>query len=156
ASAQLGDADLAMFAATPGRADDGAFSEQVTFRIELDGGGRGYVRLLVSNLAGANGRADLRVSFDLPGRPNLSASVRKPRGAWSTTAGRLDASLGDAHLEARVGQASLTFRSPKLEVELALTSALPALRPEGGLADFGQGRYYVTTVVAPRARVTGT
>ncbi len=153
---ELADRDLAMVSATPARAEGSAFSEQLTFRLELEGGGRGYVRLLVSNLAGANGRADLRVSFDLPDRPSLGASVRKPRGQWSTAAGQLEAVLGDSTISARVGEAELKFRHAKLEVDLELESALPALRPEGGRADFGQGRYYVTTLIAPRAKVTGT
>ncbi len=164
----LRDADLGLAWARPANREAADFSEQLVVRGALEGGGRFYARLLVTNLAGADGRAQLSLTVhDGDGR-RLAWSRKAPRGAWQAAeegfavtfdgaagagAARPDgAETRAARLAVGVGWARLAVDDPEAGLRLSLDLRGPtvALQPEGGAAHRGS-QYYVTGVPVPRA-----
>lgn len=151
----LTDADLELAYRQSTNADASSFSEQVTFRMLLDDGTKGYARFAVSNVASAGGRGELRVSFWFPDR-SVGKTIRMDKGKWTSGGGQFDVSLGDSNVKMGVSESTITMRSDTMDADLTFTSKIAPMRPEGGSADFGAGKYYQTTLISPRARVEGT
>lgn len=151
----LVDSDLAMAWTDSANRSDSSFSESLIARGELEGGGSFYLRLLVSNIAGADGRAELKAGIALGDGPSLHGRLRRARGDWSHGQGRFDVTVGESRVVVGLGRAEITLRYPEFEADLVIESPLPALRPAGGMADFGQERFYLTTVLIPRGRLSG-
>ena len=158
ATVALRDADLALGWVDPIYQESSNFSEQVTIRLAFDGDedAGAYIRLLVTNIGGADGRAELVTNVTLPGGRHLKSKVRRKRKDWTADRDALGATLGDARIEARVGRMVVHVVGDEGVLDLRLTTALPPLRPAGGRLVLDAERRYVTTVLAPRARVEGT
>jgi hypothetical protein len=152
----VSDADLTL--AYRAEANSGAanFSEQMTWRLELADGGSGYVQFLVSNVATMQGRARLRLSFEMADGTRVSASVSKKRGYWDSGDDRFEVTLGDSSVVATGSGSEVVLKTAKVEAELTFSSRFRPIRPRGGSADFGSGKFYQTTLLSPRARVSGT
>lgn len=152
----VSDADLTL--AYRAEANSGAanFSEQMTWRLELADGGSGYVQFLVSNVATMQGRARLRLSFEMADGTRISASVSKKRGQWESGDDRFEVTLGESSVVATGSGSEVVLKTPKVEAELTFSSRFRPIRPRGGSADFGSGKFYQTTLLSPRARVSGT
>jgi len=150
--APLSDADLAMrwSHADNRSADD--FSEQLVVRGLLADGGSFYAKLTVTNLASADGRADLAVNVDLPDKRKLRFKVRKERDDWTWDKDRFRAEVGDGAIEVGVGRARVVCKNDDFELEASVSSALPPLRPAGGVVDKAAG-WYVTTLPIPRGHI---
>lgn len=154
--AALRDADLAMGWTVPENRKAPAFSEQMVLKAFFDGGARADVKLVVTNVAGANGRAELKASVRAADGRSWSARTRKGAGSWTTESSRFAAVVGDSKVSAGVDGAEVEVRGDGFRLTLVLENLHRPLRPPGGSADFGQGRFYRTTLLAPRAKVTGT
>lgn len=153
----LTDSDLALAFSKSDNNDADDFSEQLVVRARLEDEASIYVKLTVTNLATADGRADLIVNVDLPDGRQLKLKQRKDRDEWSYAKDRFMAEVGDGKIEVGVGWARVVAENDEFAVDFEVTSQLPALRPQGGLYDHG-GRFYLTTIPIPRgkarARVT--
>ncbi len=146
---RLTDADLTVAWSRDGNRDDGDFSEQLVLRGVLDGGGAVYLRFRVTNLAGADGRAELSLALtDEDGR-SLAWSRTADRGAWQAGTDRFEVRFEGARLTVGVGRAELTIAEDGLRVALDLRGFAEALRPAGGGVALG-GTTYVTTIPVPR------
>lgn len=145
----LTDRDLALSFSKNGNAEADEFSEQLVIRAQLEDEGSVYVKLTVTNLASADGRADLTVSVTTPDGRKLRFKERRDRGEWTFARDRFEAEVGDGRVELGVGRAHVVAKSEDFELDLELTTALPPLRPRGGIYDKG-GRFYMTTVPIPR------
>ncbi len=156
AKSTLTDSDLVAAYASQDNQDSPDFSEQLVLRAVLKGGGKVYVRLLITNLAGAEGRVDGKVRVHLPDGRKFNGRVKKKRDGWTYGDGRFDVTVGETlRLIASVGSATLSFRDDAFSVDLKVASTLPALRPAGGIVDQG-GAFYVTTIPIPRGQLTGS
>lgn len=92
----LRDEDLGLAFLRGDHREAGDFSEQIVLRAALEGGGRLHARWLVTNLAGADGRAQLSVTVhDGQGR-RLAWSHKASREDWSAARGRLEVTFGEA------------------------------------------------------------
>jgi hypothetical protein len=133
-----------------------AFSETIVVTATLRDGGSLYGRFLVSNMAGAAGRAQFRMRVSAGGQDTVF-ETRKARGEWTATREPLGADLGAAGLRIEPGRARFWMKDDAgAEAEIVLTPLAPGLRPAGGQADFGQGKRYETAVLMPAARVEGS
>jgi hypothetical protein len=151
----LTDADLAVAWSRGGNREDADFSEQLVLRGALDGGGSVHVRFRVTNLAGADGRAQLSLTVkDGDGR-RLVWTRTADRGAWQAGVGRFEVRLDGARLTVGVGQAALVIDEPGLQVDLRVAGRAEALRPAGGAVD-RRGARYVTTIPVPRGALALT
>jgi hypothetical protein len=152
--AVLEDRDLALDWAVPQRQDADDFSEQARLDAALEGGGQLSVRLLVSNLAKLDGRAELVTRLTLPDGRVFSDSVRRDRGEWEFGKDHLRATVGASTLEAKVGWARAHVVADGFALDVEVDSDERALRPSGGSLEFG-GTYYRTTIDIPRGRLSG-
>lgn len=152
----LAAADLVMTWADANSRGSSDFSESLVSRATLDGGGDVYVRLLVTNVAGADGRAELKVRFNLADGRKLEGRVRMKPGGWLYGSDGFDITLGEARAHVVPGRAEVLFTGDGFHARLAITSSLPAIRPAGGGADFGSGAWYRTTIPIPCGRLEGT
>lgn len=145
----LTDADLALAFSKGGSADADDFSEQLVMRADLEDDASVYVKLTVTNLASADGRADLTVAVTLPGGRKVQLKERRDRGEWRFDKERFFAEVGAGSVALGVGYARVSARGDEFALDFELTTTLPPLRPKGGLYDRG-GRFYVTTIPIPR------
>lgn len=152
----LRDADLVMAWSDPANRASSAFAESLVVRAKLDAGGEIYIRLVVSNIAGADGRAELRTRLTLADETTWTSKVRKSRGVWKYGKAGFDITVGDSQLAFQVGRGVIRLRLPELAADLTIGSPHPPLRPVGGSAEFGEGKFYASTVLVPRGRLRGT
>jgi hypothetical protein len=150
----LEDKDLALDWSKTVNRDKDDFSEQARLDGVLEDGGRLSVRLLVSNIAKLDGRAELLTHVTLGDGRVFTSTVRRDRGEWTASSERLEATIGGNTLSARVGAASARIEGEGFTLELEVESLNRALRPRGGGLEFG-GTYYGTTVPIPRGVLRG-
>lgn len=131
------------------------YSEQITLRARFDGGGKLYARLLITNIAGGDGRAELSVHLSGPKEAKVHHKIRMKRGTWTYEKGRFDVRLGKNRLVLAEDGGRLILVMPGLDVDLHIGSPLRPFRPTGGNVDFGDGKTYATTVLLPRGRLRG-
>ncbi len=145
---------------TDPRSASSSFSEQFDFNARLRGGGSAYVRLLITNIAGADGRAELRASVILPDKRHVASYVRMKGGRWHHARRGVDIHLGTSEFTFRQTPrgsiAHVLVQDAHATMDFRLTSALPVLRPAGGAVVEPGGRYYATESLMPRAHLTGT
>jgi hypothetical protein len=154
-SAAIKDADLRLGFADSKLRDDGSYSDQVTLRAELDGGGSLYIRFVATNVAGAEGRAELRARVSPAGSETYQVKVRRSKASkWKSVSNRLYADLGSARIEGRVGRLSVQMEDKDFRLQLEVVTDHAPLRPTGGSVR-DDGEHYVTTVLVPRGRLTG-
>ncbi len=154
-SAAIKDADLRLGFADPKLRDDSSYSDQVTLRAELDGGGSLYVRFLATNVAGADGRAELRARVSPANSPTYQVKARRGEASkWKTVKNRLYANLGSGRLEGRAGRLSVQMEDKAFRLQLEVVTDHAPVRPKGGTVK-DDGDHYVTTVLVPRGRLTG-
>jgi hypothetical protein len=146
----LSDADLAMGWARGANRDSADFSEQLVLRGPLDDGGEFYVKLVVSNLANADGRAQLTFQVRTGDGLKLRLPLRADRGDWRFAADRFEAEVDGVEVRITLGRAEVRLAREDVRGSLVLTSPLMPLRPDGGRYDKG-GLFYVTTIPMPRA-----
>lgn len=179
----LADSDLTMAWAKAANRDAGSFSEQLRIEAVLDDGGSLSTKLTVTNLAKFDGHAEIFAKLQLPGDeddsdtdppdadseesdadeaagraltgPVYRVKVKKDRGDWTAGKERFDATVGDCTVVAGVGYAAVHAVGKDFVLDYRVESDLPALRPAGGVVNFG-GAFYTTTLPVPRGRLTGT
>lgn len=173
----LADSDLTMAWAKAANRDAGSFSEQLRIDAVLDDGGEVSTKLTVTNIAKFDGRAEILAKVQLPGgesevddedddaeeAPATEAAattvyrvkVKKDRGDWTAGKDRFDATIGDCTVVVGVGYAEVHAVGKDFVLDYRVESDVPALRPAGGLVNFG-GAFYTTTLPVPRGRLTGT
>lgn len=150
--APLVDADLAMSWSHAENRKSDDFSEQLVVRGALADGASLYAKLTVTNLASADGRADLSISVTLPEGRKLQFREKRDRDDWTFATDRFGAEVGDGGIEVGVGHARIHCKNDDFELDAVIESALPPLRPKGGLARTAAG-YYVTTIPIPRGHL---
>jgi hypothetical protein len=146
----LSDADLAMGWARGPNRDSADFSEQLVLRGPLEDGGEFYVKLVVSNLANADGRAQLTFQVRTGEGLKLRLALRADRGDWRFADDRFEAEVDGVTVRVGLGLAEVRVDHEDVRGSLRLTSPLMPLRPDGGRYDRG-GLFYVTTIPLPRA-----
>ncbi|MFO0750230.1 MAG: hypothetical protein U1F43_31865, partial [Myxococcota bacterium] len=149
----LSDKDLAMSWAKVENRKSDDFSEQLVVRGVMPDGASLYAKLTVTNLASADGRADLNIAVTLPDGRKLKFREKKEREDWTFAQDRFYAEVGDGSIELRVGHAKIVCRTDDFELEADIASTLPALRPPGGVVKRAAG-YYVTTIPIPRGKLS--
>ena len=149
----ISDADLRLGFADPANRNHGDYSEQLTLRAAFHGGGSAYIRFLVTNLGGANGRAELKARVTLPDGKSLKSKVRRAWGEWTLAEDCLGARLGESEVEARAGKTTVTVVGDGFAASLVFETDRPPLRPEGGSARGAGGLHFVTTLLGVGARV---
>ncbi|MGM0577787.1 MAG: hypothetical protein ACQEXJ_18825 [Myxococcota bacterium] len=147
--------DLAMAWADAANRSASDFSEQLVARLHFDGGGNAYIRLLVTNVANADGRAELKAHVTVPGHDKLRHKVRKGRGDWKFGTERFDARVDDSRVVAGTDKAEIVVEADDYRARFEIDVRHGPLRPAGGGGDYGQGRRYVTTILAARGALTG-
>jgi len=145
----LTDKDLALAFSKGSNGDADEFSEQLVIRAVMDDDVSVYVKLTVTNLASADGRADLTVNVTLADGRKLKFKERRDRDEWKFGRDKFFAEVGDGSVEVAVGRTHVVAKNDEFEIDFEVTTALPPLRPKGGLFDRG-GRFYVTTIPIPR------
>ncbi len=154
-SAAIKDGDLRLGFADSKLREDGSYSDQITLRAELDGGGSLYVRFLATNVAGADGRAELRARVSPANSPTYQVKVRRDEASkWKTVSNRLYADMGSGRIEGRVGRLSVQMEDKAFRLQLEIETEHAPLRPTGGTVK-DDGDHYITTVLVPRGRLTG-
>ena len=154
-AASIKDADLSLGFANSELRDDSSYSDQVTLRAELEGGGSLYVRFLATNVAGADGRAELRARVSPADSETYQVKVRRDEASkWKTVGNRLYANLGRGRMEGRVGRLSVQMEDKAFRIQLEVVTDHAPIRPKGGRVK-DDGDHYVTTVLVPRGRLTG-
>ena len=151
----LSDADLTMAWAKPRNQNASNFAEQLRIEAALEDGGHLSTKLLVTNISKYDGRAELLAKLELPDGTIYRVKLHKNRGEWTFGTGRFDVKVGDCTIVASVGKVTVHVVGDDFVLDYTIESELPALRPAGGLIDFG-GAFYVTTVPVPRGKLTGT
>ncbi len=151
----LTDRELALAFSKGANGDADDFSEQLVVRAVLDDEATIYVKLTVTNLATADGRADLTVSVKLADGRVLRFKERRDRGEWTFARDRFMAEVGDGRVELGVGRVHVVAQNDEFAIDFEVTTALPPLRPRGGTYDRG-GRFYVTTIPVPRGAARAT
>ena len=131
------------------------YSEQLMFSGRFAAGGALYLRLLITNLAGAAGRAELLAVVTAPDGRRIQSRIRRKFGKWRHGKGEFDVQLGENRIAFEDGEAQITLRLPRIEADWTLTSGQPGFRPQGGSTRFGNNRYYQTTVVFARGQIEG-
>ncbi len=154
----LTDADLALGSATKANRDAGGFSESVHVRGVLDDGGFVYARLFVTNLATADQMAKMNVSIAPAGMAPAKVTIRRERGKWSTKGGALDVTIPEvagvsASIEGDTKVVRWAAANAAVRITITLTTTVAPMSPSGGSADFGKGKYFATTLIAPHARL---
>lgn len=145
----LTDKDLALSFSKGGNADADEFSEQLVIRAVMDDDVSVYAKLTVTNLASADGRADLTVNVTLADGRKLKFKERRDRDEWKFGRDKFFAEVGDGSVEVSVGRTRVIAKNDEFEIDFEVTTELPPLRPKGGLFDRG-GRFYMTTIPIPR------
>ena len=135
--------------------DERSFNEQLVARGALDGGGDIYVKVLVTNIANADGRAELQGNITLPDVRKFRHKVRKKKGTWRSEAGGFKFSTDDSHVTFGVKSGSVHVVSENFDLDFTVSDAVAPKRPMGGVVDLG-GAHYITTLPVPRGRVSGT
>jgi|GEM_PF-1840346 len=92
---------------------------------------------------------------DTPGAATYRVKVKKNRGEWRYGDTRFDVTVGDCTIVAGVGYAEVHVVGDGFVLDYTIESDLPALRPAGGVINFG-GAFYATTLPIPRGRLSGT
>lgn len=152
----LTNADLRLGFADKRLAGDGDLSDQVTLRAYLKDGTKIYLRFLATNAFTADADAELKANVERPGQKLLTGKVRRKGGAWATSADRLNARLSHSRFDIRVGSGSFRFRHKSFDLDLEIRTSFKPTRPAGGRVGDGSDDFYVTTILAPRAVLTGT
>ncbi len=150
----LEDKDLALDWSKTSNQGKDDFSEQARLDAVLEDGGRLSVRLLVSNIAKLDGRAELLTHLTLGDGRVFSNTVRQDRGEWTASSSHLEATVDGNTLSARVGKASAHIVADGFTLDLEVETPNRALRPRGGGLEFG-GTYYGTTIPVPRGILKG-
>lgn len=145
----LTDKDLALAFTRGGNSDADEFAEQLVIRSNMDDDVSVYAKLTVTNLASADGRADLTVNVTLADGRKLVFKARRDRDEWTYGRDRFFAEVGDGSVEVSVGRVRVIVKNDEFELDFEVTSALPPLRPKGLLFDRG-GRFYMATIPIPR------
>lgn len=158
----LTDADLVMAFTRADLTDADDFTEQMKIVVALEGGGEVYTRLFVTNLASADGRADLLAKVLLPAGTreleddlDLRAKFEAERGEWKAGADRFEAHIGEGSMTVSTTGAEVRVDADTFTMSYTVRSEVPSLRPKGGVADRG-GAVYVTTIPVPRGVVEGS
>ena len=134
----------------------GGYSEQLTLHGNLEHGGSVYLRLFITNLAGANGRAELTARISMPDGSIERFSSKYKRGQWRHRGDGFDVQLGPNRITVMDDVTTLVLVNETTSAHLEAQSELPAFRPAGETVDFGEGRSYQTTVLVPRGSLTGS
>lgn len=156
--------DLALGFARPDNRDAGMFSETFRMLATLDGGGKIYMRLLVSNVGPGDHKASFQLIVSLPGKPSQRIGLRLKKGQWTAGADRLDIKLGKTvTIEGDLGHTrranpniTVKVEHAAADVTLRVNSSMFPFRPRGGNVDFGNGRYYSTLILVPHGSIEGT
>jgi len=147
----LTDAELAMGWGRGSNQSSGDFSEQVVLRANLGDGGSVYAKLIVSNIANSDGRAQFYFQVKTEDAQRIEFKLRADRGDWTFATDRFRVELDGVVVEFGVGRASVTVKTDELNASFTITSDLMPLRPDGGRYDNG-GLFYVTTIPVPRGQ----
>ncbi len=145
----LTEADLALAFSKGSNSDADEFSEQLVVRAVMDDDVSVYAKLTVTNLASADGRADLTVNVTLADGRKLRFKERRDRDEWTFGRDRFQVEVGAGSVEVGVGRTRIIVKNDEFELDFEVATNLPPLRPKGGLFDRG-GRFYVTTIPIPR------
>ncbi len=145
----LTDKDLALAFTRDGNSDADEFAEQLVIRSVMDDDVSVYAKLTVTNLASADGRADLTVNVKLADGRKLAFKARRDRDEWTFGRDRFFAEVGDGSIELSVGRVRVIAKNDEFELDFEVTTTLPPLRPKGLLFDRG-GRFYMATIPIPR------
>jgi len=145
----LTDKDLALSFSKGKNADADEFSEQLVIRAQMDADVSVYAKLTVTNLASADGRADLTVNVTLADGRKLRFKERRDRDEWTFGRDKFFAEVGNGSVEVGFGRTHVVAKNDEFEIDFEVTTELPPLRPKGGLFDRG-GRFYTTTIPIPR------
>ncbi|TNF30637.1 MAG: hypothetical protein EP329_13540 [Deltaproteobacteria bacterium] len=177
----LTDGDLKMAWTRAANRSGDNFSEQFRIEAVLDDGGELFTKLTVTNIAKYDGRAELSAKIQLPAEedangaaheeeeddeaarrkaaaptgPVFRTKVKKDRGDWTAGNERFEATVGDCTVVAGVGFAQVHAVGENFVLDYTVETDLPALRPPGGVVNFG-GAFYATTIPIPRGRLVGT
>jgi len=158
AKSALSDADLALGAASKDNRTSGGFNETVRIRGMLDGGGSVYGRLIITNLATANQLARVRLSVSPAGKPTTAINLRRKKGTWSASADKLafkapDRKGSSVDLQGTMDALTWTAENHIARITVTLTPTVKPMDPPGGAADFGNGKFFRTTLLAPHAKL---
>ena len=121
-------------------------------------GDRINLNLAVSNLGWGDNKAGLKVKVKRAGGGTVKASARFDEDEWSHSARPFRVVLGRNQLSGGPGRLSAKVDVGDVQLDLTFVNVLPAWRPGNGRATYdsdGEG-YYDLTILAPRAKVTGT
>ena len=133
----------------------GGYAEQFIMHGRLESGGRLFLRLFITNMAGAKGRAELTGRISLPSGEVYRVSTKKSGGAWRFGPTEFDVQLGSNRVQIKNGEAVVELVGQNFETRFTVESELPAFRPAGESVQFGDGFYYQTTVLFPRGQIDG-
>ncbi len=153
-SDNLTDPELAMGWNKEELRDERSYSEQLVARGALDGGGDVYIKVLVTNIANADGRAELHGNITLPDGRKFRSKVRKKKGEWTSEAGAFKFKLDKSNVTFGVKRGVVHIAGDGFELDFSISDAVAPKRPAGGLVDAG-GAHYVTTLPVPRGRFAG-
>ena len=148
--------EAAHYALTP--SSEEFYTEEYELLAWNEAGDRIVVTFGVSNLGFGDGRAMVAVKVDRKGARSVRGETKFGSGDWSHRPDPFRMRLGPSVLSGGPGRLRAVVSVGEVALDLTFDNVLPPWRPGNGRAlyDDSGDKYYDLTLLAPRARVTGT
>ena len=137
----------------------GAFSDKYTVEASFRDGGSAYFSVDYRNLGVGGSSFEVKSRYTDPEGNDFQTAEKLSSSEWSMTTGAdFDLRMGRHRFHGTPREFTILAEGDGLRMELTFAVSPAAWRPGEGRAYFGSGtsRFIDMTVLAPRARVTGT
>ena len=137
--------------------DEEFYTEEYDLLAWNEAGDRVNLNIAVSNLGWGDMKAGVKAKVQRAGIGTTKGSARFDEDEWSHSAKPFRVVLGKNRLSGGPGKLRAVVDVGSVKLDLTFANLLPAWRPGNGRATYDDGQeYYDLTILAPRAKVTGT
>lgn len=134
----------------------GTYSDKYTSDVYFEGGGDFYFSVHQRSFGVGDPELVVKTSYTDPAGKVHRTEETLGRGKWSQTVGKtIDIQMGRHRLTGTPQRWTILAEDDQNRFELTFVPTAPPWRPGNGRAEFGS-EYLDMTILAPRAKVTGT
>jgi len=138
--------------------DDEFYLEEYDLLAWNEAGDRINIGFAVSNLGFGDQRAKVQTRVTFKGQKPVKGSKQYDEGDWTSSSKPFSMVLGDSRLSGGPGKLRAVVKAGGVSLDLTFENVLPPWRPGNGRVTYDSDgeEFYDLTLLAPRAKVTGT